>query len=454
MTTLVCNFIDIIGEPIDGVASLSTGEVRPDYTDRSVKVPHPVSETVVEGLATFDNVRPGKAVLTVHWDGRFATFRFTVPDAESITLVDAVAGEGLEQSELDEFRAGIAAEFSNTRNVVIEAAASANRDAIAAQEAATAAADSAEEASEAVSTAAAGAVAEVKESVAADKALIEGYKNEAAASVTQVIGIVSDASAATVAAVQEELDEEIARSEAAAAKAEQHEAGAAAAAANEVNKLKGAAPEAFDTLEEIAAELAANETDRSALANAIAAKADRVHTHTAEDVDGLEEVLANAGGPPVIVSTTPPEDTDAIWVNPDEVPPTGGGTAEQDTGWRNIAGVVKLWPTNTWDATKDTLWIRRVGSTVHLMHNRSTDITNTSWGVGDNIPAGFRPAVDTGLIVHGRDNNTGGYLLRTSGMTVWTGPDISAAYFMAPMQSWPTADPWPTTLPGTAVEGV
>lgn len=181
------------------------------------------------------------------------------------------------------------------------------------------------------------------------------------------------------------------------------------------------------------------------------------HTHIIKQVDGLEEALANAGGPPVIVSTTPPEDTDAIWVNPDEVPdtpPTGGGTAEQDTGWRSIAGTVKLWPTDTWDATKDTLWIRRVGSVVHLMHKRSTDITANSWGVGDLIPAGFRPAVDTGLIVHGRDNNTGGYLLRTSGMTVWTGPVISSAYFMAPVQSWPTTDPWPTTLPGTAVEGL
>ena len=341
MTTLVCDFIDIIGEPIDGVASLSTGEVRPDYSSRSVKVPHPVSETVVAGQVTFYNVRPGKAVLTVHWEGRSATFRFTVPDAESITLIDAVAGEGLEQSELDEFRAGIAAEFSNTRNIVIQAAASASSDAATAQQAATAAAESAEEAATAVDTAASGAIQEVQDAVAADRALIEGYKNEAAASVAQVLGIVSDAAGTAIAAVQEELSEELARSEAAAAKAEQHEAGAAAAAANEVNKLKGAAPEAFDTLEEIAAELAANETERSALANTIAAKADKVHTHTAEEVDGLEEFLANAGGPPVIVSTTPPEDKDAIWVNPDEDPDTAS------TAWGDIQGKPDTYPPET-----------------------------------------------------------------------------------------------------------
>ena len=295
MTTLVCDFIDIIGEPIDGVASLSTGEVRPDYSHRSVKVPHPVSETVVAGQATFSNVRPGKAVLTVHWEGRSATFRFTVPDTEIITLIDATAGEGLEQSELDEFRAGIAAEFNNTRNAVIEAAASASRDAATAQEAASEAEEYAEEAATAVTTAASGAIQEVHDAVAADRALIEGYKNEAADSVAQVVGIVADAAGTAIAAVQEELSEELARSEAAAAKAEQHEAGAAAAAANEVNKLKGAAPEAFDTLEEIAAELAANETERSALANTIAAKADKVHPHTIEDVAGLADALEAAG---------------------------------------------------------------------------------------------------------------------------------------------------------------
>lgn len=141
MTTLVCNFIDIIGEPIDGVASLSTGEVRPDYSNRSVKVPHPVSETVVAGQATFNNVRPGKAVLTVHWEGRSATFRFTVPDTEIVSLIDTVfidkvSEEEVRQIELDEFRAGIVAELSHNQEVVTRVAASAQESAALAEAAA------------------------------------------------------------------------------------------------------------------------------------------------------------------------------------------------------------------------------------------------------------------------------------------------------------------------------
>lgn len=59
---------------------------------------------------------------------------------------------------------------------------------------------------------------------------------------------------------------------------------AASAAATEVNKLKAGAPEAFDTLLEIANELGENETERAALANSIAGKADKVHTHTSASI--------------------------------------------------------------------------------------------------------------------------------------------------------------------------
>lgn len=83
----------------------------------------------------------------------------------------------------------------------------------------------------------------------------------------------------------------------AASKAEEHELAAASAAAAEVEKLKGGAPEAFDTLKEIADELEKNETERAALANSIGEKARRAevnaaldgksdvgHVHTSEDI--------------------------------------------------------------------------------------------------------------------------------------------------------------------------
>lgn len=46
----------------------------------------------------------------------------------------------------------------------------------------------------------------------------------------------------------------------------------------------------------------------------------------------------------VIVSTTPPEDTDAIWVNPDEVPPTPGGGP---TAWGDIQDKPATFPPST-----------------------------------------------------------------------------------------------------------
>lgn len=274
MTTLVCDFSDVLGTPMpDGIARVSSGEVRPGRLTPSVIVPRIHEQLIVGGSATFPQVEPGNIVIHLIWRDQEATIRTLVPDQETVTLSDCL-----------QFGYSVPSDIETAR-----------QQAITARQAATAAAASAEEAATAVTTAASGAIQEVHDAVAADRALIEGYKNEAADSVAQVVGIVADAAGTAIAAVQEELSEELARSEAAAAKAEQHEAGAAAAAANEVNKLKGAAPEAFDTLEEIAAELAANETERSALANAIAAKADRAHSHTIGDVAGLADALASAG---------------------------------------------------------------------------------------------------------------------------------------------------------------
>lgn len=270
MTTLVCDFSDVLGTPVPGgIARITSGEVRPGFSTPSVIVPRIHEQPLVGGSATFHQVDPGNVVIHLIWGDHNATIRTLVPDQETVTLSDCLQIQYTIPSDIE----------------------TARREALAARQAAADAAASAEEAAAAVETAASGAIQEVHDAVAADRALIEGYKDAAAASAVEASGIVADAAGVAIAAVQEELSEELARSEAAAAKAEQHEAGAAAAAAQEVNKLKGDAPEAFDTLEEIAAELAANETERSALTNSIAAKADRVHTHPQSEVDGLEVAL-------------------------------------------------------------------------------------------------------------------------------------------------------------------
>lgn len=85
---------------------------------------------------------------------------------------------------------------------------------------------------------------------------------------------------------------------------------AGSAAKAEVDKLKAGAPAAFDTLLEIANELEGNATERAALANSIALKADTAyvntevgkkanssHTHTVAQISNLPEITtASTGG--------------------------------------------------------------------------------------------------------------------------------------------------------------
>lgn len=112
---------------------------------------------------------------------------------------------------------------------------------------------------------------------------------------------VEDVAADAADAVRGHVAEDADRAEAAASLADTHREGAAAAAAAEVEKLKGGAPEAFDTLKEIADELERNQTDRASLANTIGKKADKVdveaglaakadaeHGHQSDDIaDGV-----------------------------------------------------------------------------------------------------------------------------------------------------------------------
>ena len=97
---------------------------------------------------------------------------------------------------------------------------------------------------------------------------------------------------------------------------------AASAASAEVEKLKAGAPAAFDTLLEIANELIENETERSALANSIAAKADRDHTHSIKQVDGLDAALAGKA------DTGHRHTWEQVDGKPDTFPPTTGTTPD------------------------------------------------------------------------------------------------------------------------------
>lgn len=63
------------------------------------------------------------------------------------------------------------------------------------------------------------------------------------------------------------------------------------AARVEVDRIKGDAPEAFDTLEEIAAWISDAEDAAGGLIRSIAEKSDKGHGHKIDDVDGLQDAL-------------------------------------------------------------------------------------------------------------------------------------------------------------------
>lgn len=121
-----------------------------------------------------------------------------------------------------------------------------------------------------------------------------GYRNSTAELHDEVEGwykALSEDTKAIIDAVNGHVDTiaEKASTEADRAKEEADRAGAAAAA--EVDRIKGDAPEAYDTLEEIAAWINDATDSAAGLVRSIAEKADKDHTHTIGQVDGLQDAL-------------------------------------------------------------------------------------------------------------------------------------------------------------------
>ncbi|WP_291479813.1 hypothetical protein [Corynebacterium sp.] len=76
-----------------------------------------------------------------------------------------------------------------------------------------------------------------------------------------------------------------------ASRAKQEADRAGEAARVEVDRIKGDAPDAFDTLEEIAAWITDAEDAAGGLIRSIAEKADKNHSHDVDDIDGLTALL-------------------------------------------------------------------------------------------------------------------------------------------------------------------
>jgi hypothetical protein len=124
-------------------------------------------------------------------------------------------------------------------------------------------------------------------------------------------------------------------------------------------------------------------------------------------------------------------------------------TADSDTGWRDVSASLG----NNGETTK-SLQVRRIGDVVHARLNlQHTDITNVLRLIATGgWPSGFRPRSQTNVSL-----NRTGWATQPTPSGIVTLYSLGLYYRLTDTSaltgswSYMTTDPWPTTLPGTAV---
>ena len=132
---------------------------------------------------------------------------------------------------------------------------------------------------------------------------------------------------------------------------------------------------------------------------------------------------------------------------------TGWQVTEGDTGWRDVASLLA----NGWTATAGALTLARRGGTVTLAsnHNGLNPAAKTS-SVFMFLPSGFRPLpflsspLNYRAIGNGFESGseTPRKIVAQSDGALTQATATSTITFSI---TWSTGDPWPTTLPGTAI---
>lgn len=106
MTTLVCNFSDVLGTPVpDGIARVTSGEVRPGLLSDKVIVPQIRDQPLVDGSAVFPQVEPGNVVIHLNWGNQSTSIRTTVPDQETVSLSDCIEYDQTIPTDIETARA-------------------------------------------------------------------------------------------------------------------------------------------------------------------------------------------------------------------------------------------------------------------------------------------------------------------------------------------------------------
>lgn len=133
--------------------------------------------------------------------------------------------------------------------------------------------------------------------------------------------------------------------------------------------------------------------------------------------------------------------------------PPGEPATVQDTGWRDIREAIE--PPAQFPP-QAVFMVRRQGDMVAFQvavpESASADLAGTSWGAFRKpMPVGFRPRWGGSLILHGRDTSNGQVAVKPGGFILWSGQTLDRRYGVHAVGFWPTTDPWPASLPGTAV---
>lgn len=303
MTTQVSGSLKLV---TDVAASWARAQVRAKRIrphDGGALLDFTADAQVDNGTIWFPCV-PGPAVLTVMWVGAPAAhIPLVVPDTGSVSLEACMrAAELADEATVSELEV-LAGRAAGAVERAESAAASAKRDADKAARSVDLVAESVSLASmSSVMAAESEKNAKTSETNAAGSATAAA--NSAATANSRKVSAAGSADAAAASARAAKTSETNAADSAATAKQEadrsKSEADRAAQAATDssvkavsdkVNELLAGAPEAYDTLLEIAQELARGQNAEAALTAAIAAKADKVHKHVVDDVEDLRPVV-------------------------------------------------------------------------------------------------------------------------------------------------------------------
>lgn len=128
MATLICNFTDVMGEPIAGTATISSPGARLWFGTDRVLLPKKKTQQVSNGSTTFTNVAPGSIVLTVEFSEQSVTFRTVVPNRSSVKLSECLES-GFEPPSASASVAAKVAEFQSSLSSLRSQVESATRSA-------------------------------------------------------------------------------------------------------------------------------------------------------------------------------------------------------------------------------------------------------------------------------------------------------------------------------------